>query len=82
MASPNKELIDELQVILDQAKLSNLANDRFRIKSYRDAIDKIKGVTFKITIDSEIPLAKTSKIYAKVKEFIEKQVKNNILTNL
>ena len=72
MASPNKELIDELQVILDQAKLSNLANDRFRIKSYRDAIDKIKGVTFKITIDSEIPLAKTSKIYAKVKEFIEK----------
>jgi DNA polymerase/3'-5' exonuclease PolX len=72
MASPNKELIDELQVILDQAKLSNLANDRFRIKSYRDAIDKINGVTFKITIESEIPLAKTSKIYAKVKEFIEK----------
>jgi len=72
MSSPNKELIEELQVILDQAKLTNNATDRFRIKSYRDAIEKIKSLNFKITVDSEIPLAKTSKIYAKVKEFIEK----------
>lgn len=72
MSSPNQQLIEELQVILDEAKMSNTANDRFRIKSYKDAIEKIKAVTHKINNDSEIPLAKTSKIYAKVKEFIEK----------
>ena len=83
MESPNQQLIDELQVILDEAKMSNSANDRFRIKSYKDAIQKIKGVTQKINNESEIPLTKTSKIYAKVKEFIEKgqiQQSQKILT--
>jgi DNA polymerase beta len=42
------------------------------VKSYKDAIEKIKGVPTKITQESQIPLTKTSKIYAKVKEFIEK----------
>lgn len=72
MSSPNQLLIDELQVILDEAKMSNTANDRFRIKSYKDAIEKIKAVGHKITKETDIPLAKTSKIFAKVKEFIEK----------
>ena len=72
MTSPNQLLIEELQVILDEAKMSNTANDRFRIKSYKDAIEKIKGVSTKINNESEIPLTKTSKIYAKVKEFIDK----------
>jgi DNA polymerase beta len=72
MASPNQQLIEELQVILDEAKMTNNPNDRFRIKSYRDAIEKIRAVPVKINNEIEIPLAKTSKIYTKVKEFIEK----------
>jgi len=72
MASINKELIDELQVLLDSAKFSTDKNNRFRVKSYKDAIEKIKGVGFKITDESHIPLAPSSKIYAKVKEFIDK----------
>lgn len=71
MSGFNKELLEELQVLLDQAKMSKETNDRFRAKSYRDAIEKIKGLNYKITLESQIPLSKTSKIYAKVKEFIE-----------
>ena len=71
MSGFNKELLEELQVLLDQAKMSKETNDRFRAKSYRDAIEKIKGLSYKITLESHIPLSKTSKIYAKVKEFIE-----------
>jgi len=72
MTSLNQQLIEELQVILDEAKLSDNPNNRFRVKSYKDAIEKIKCVTTKINSEKDIPLAKTSKIFAKVKEFIEK----------
>ena len=40
-SGPNKELIRELLVLLDEAKLGSDPNDRFRAKSYKSAIDKI-----------------------------------------
>ena len=70
--SPNKELIRELQVLLDEAKLGSDPNDKFRVKSYKSAIEKISLMTVKIERESEIPLTKGGKIYLKVKEFLEK----------
>jgi hypothetical protein len=66
----NPELIEELQVLLNKAKIGNDSNDKFRAKSYSDAINKIKALPYKITMESQIPLSKTSKIYAKVKQFL------------
>ncbi len=71
MASANKELIEQLQILLDQAKMGKDPNDRFRAKSYKEAIEKIKQVPQKITEASQIPLTKTSKTYGKVLEFLE-----------
>ena len=71
MVSPNEDLIKELTVLLDQAKFGNDANDKFRVKSYKSAIEKIAALPKKITNEKDIPLTKTSKIFAKVKEFIE-----------
>ena len=72
--SSNKELILELQVLLDQAKLGSDPNDKFRAKSYKSAIDKIAAMTTKILQPSDIPLTKGGKIYLKVVEFLEKGV--------
>jgi DNA polymerase/3'-5' exonuclease PolX len=69
-SNPNRELIEELQVLLNKAKIGKDANDKFRAKSYSDAINKIKALPYKITMESQIPLSKTSKIYAKVKQFL------------
>ena len=71
-SGPNKELIRELLVLLDEAKLGSDPNDRFRAKSYKSAIDKIALLTTKIVQESDIPLTKGGKIYLKVKEFLEK----------
>jgi DNA polymerase IV len=70
--SPNKDLIIELQVLLDEAKFGSDHNDKFRVKSYKSAIEKISLMNTKITKESDIPLTKGGKIYLKVKEFIEK----------
>ena len=70
--SPNKDLIIELQVLLDEAKFGSDPNDKFRVKSYKSAIEKISLMSTKITIESDIPLTKGGKIYLKIKEFIEK----------
>ena len=72
MSSPNQELINELQILLEQARLGKDPNDRFRMKSYKEAIEKIKSLSTEITEISQIPLTKTSKIFAKVVEFLEK----------
>ena len=72
MSNPNKELILELQVLLDEAKLGSDPNDKFRVKSYKSAIEKISLMTTKITKESDIPLTKGGKIYLKVKEFLDK----------
>ena len=71
-SNPNKDLIRELYVLLDEAKLGTDANDRFRAKSYRKAIEKISLMTTKIEQESDIPLTKGGNIYLKVKEFLEK----------
>ncbi len=70
-SNSNQELIEQLQILLDQAKMGKDPNDRFRAKSYKDAIEKIKAVPTKITEESQIPLTKTSKTYGKVVEFLE-----------
>jgi len=70
--SPNKDLIIELQVLLDEAKFGSDPNDKFRVKSYKSAIEKISLMSTKITKESDIPLTKGGKIYIKIKEFIEK----------
>lgn len=67
----NKKLLEQLETLQNKAKLSKDTVDKFRAKSYKDAIDKIKVLPFDITEESQIPLTKTSKIYAKVKQFIE-----------
>jgi DNA polymerase/3'-5' exonuclease PolX len=72
MSGFNIELIEELQVLLDKAKLGSDKNDKFRVKSYKDAIEKIKALDFEIKEEDQIPLNKKSKIYAKIKEFISK----------
>jgi DNA polymerase/3'-5' exonuclease PolX len=69
--NPNSELIEQLEILLNQAKIGKDPNDKFRVKSYKDAIEKIKAITEKITEESQIPLTKTSKIYKKVIEFLE-----------
>ena len=71
-SSPNKELIRELQVLLNEAKLGTSPNDRFRAKSYRKAIEQISLLSTKIINESDIPLTKGGNIYLKVKEFLEK----------
>ena len=71
-SSPNKDLIRELYVLLDEAKLGKGPNDKFRVKSYRKAIEKISLLTTKIVQESDIPLTKGGNIYLKVKEFLEK----------
>ncbi len=71
-SSPNKALLLELQVLLDEAKLGSDPNDKFRVKSYKSAIEKIAAMTTKIQHESDIPLTKGGKIYLKVLEFIEK----------
>jgi len=71
MPSPNEDLINELQVLLDQAKFGKDVNDKFRVKSYKSAIEKIAILPNKIVSEADIPLTKTSKIYAKVREFIQ-----------
>jgi len=45
-------------------------NDRFRVKSYRDAIAKIEACRTPIAVESDIPLNPKSKIYAKVVSFM------------
>jgi len=69
---PNRDLIKELQVLLDEAKFGSDSNDKFRVKSYKNAIEKISLLTTKIVRESDIPLTKGGKIYLKVKEFLEK----------
>lgn len=71
-SSPNKALLLELEVLLDEAKLGSDPNDKFRVKSYKSAIEKIAAMTTKIQKESDIPLTKGGKIYLKVLEFIEK----------
>jgi len=70
--SPNKDLIIELKVLLDEAKFGSDKNDKFRVKSYKMAIEKIGLMTTKIVNESDIPLTKGGKIYLKIKEFLEK----------
>lgn len=70
--SPNRDLIIELQVLLDEAKFGSDHNDKFRVKSYKSAIEKISLMSTKITKESDIPLTKGGKIYLKVMEFLEK----------
>jgi DNA polymerase/3'-5' exonuclease PolX len=70
--SPNKDLIIELQVLMDEARLGSDPNDKFRVKSYKTAIEKISLMSTKITGESDIPLTKGGKIYIKVLEFLEK----------
>jgi len=66
----NIGLIGELTVLLDEARKQNTTNDRFRAKSYRDAISKIKELPFTITTPEQIPLKKGGKIYQKILEYI------------
>jgi len=73
-SSPNKALLIELQVLLDEAKLGSDPNDKFRVKSYKAAMEKIAAMTTKIQQASDIPLTNGGKIYLKVLEFIEKGV--------
>lgn len=68
----NKELISELSVLLDEAKLGSDPNDKFRVKSYKTAIDKILALDKKIEKPTDIPLTKGGKIYQKIVEFLEK----------
>lgn len=70
--SYNLGLIEELKVLLNKAKLNNDKNDKFRVKSYNEAIRKIKDLQFEIKSEDQIPLTKTSKIYLKCKEYLEK----------
>lgn len=67
----NRKLLEQLETLQNKAKLSKNTVDKFRAKSYKDAIDKIKVLSFEITEENQIPLTKTSKIYAKVKQFLE-----------
>ena len=71
MPSPNQDLIRELQVLLDQAKLGTDPNDKYRVKSYKTAIEKIAALSKKISEEKDIPLNKLTKTYAKVKEFLD-----------
>ncbi len=66
----NADLIKELTVLMDKSKLVGDANDKFRVKAYKDAINKISALNFKITDESQIPLNKTSKLYPKIVDFI------------
>lgn len=71
MTSPNGDLIKELQVLYDVTRFSKESVDRFKAKSYKDAIVKISALKEKIVRDDQIPLKPTSKIYKKVQEFME-----------
>jgi DNA polymerase beta len=71
--SHNVSLLKELQVLYDSASLDTGDKNRtFRMKSYRDAMQKIRLLDFDITKKDQIPLKPSSKIYQKVCEHIEK----------
>lgn len=58
MSSLNSDLIQELTILLNKAKLNTDKNDRFRAKSYSEAISKIKELTYTISSPVDIPLKK------------------------
>ena len=66
----NNGLIGELTVLLDESRKQATTNDRFRAKSYKDAISKIKELPYTIITPDQIPLKKGGKIYEKIVEYI------------
>ena len=70
----NDYLIQRLSVLCSEAKEQARANpssvqDRFRVKGYTDAMERLKGRT--IVCEADIPLNPKSKIYAKVVAFMK-----------
>lgn len=67
----NKKLIEQLQILLEQASLKKDKNDVFRMKSYQQAIQTIQQLDYEIIEESQIPFTKKSKMYEKVLQFIK-----------
>lgn len=67
----NKNILNTLQVLLEEARCSKEVNDRFRAKAYAKAIKNIESYPYELTHDNICDLDVGKKIRDKILEIID-----------